>query len=203
MGQIWSSTETSWEIQSWTGSVDVKWSQISSPFPCIKDAEWLPHYSQFSRTTNPLLLQDTWRRFSSNQTQTSLQLIVQSLLVSSFESRRLASEHIDCAPLKLESSPFVLVPLSKAAHYTKDLGSVPELSHMLWFQDWLHFIKANTTGSFFITEEKTAFHLKVLCVILNLWEERPGENSDKEESRTRGDVLPLSGTYSKSKSVGL
>lgn len=98
----------------------------------------------------------TWRGFSSNQTQASLQLIVQGLLVSSFESW-LASENIDCAPLKLESCPFVSVPLSKGAQYTKDLCSVPELSHMLWFQAWLNLIKANTTGSFSSPRRKQLF----------------------------------------------
>lgn len=117
--------------------------------PCIKHAEWLPHYSQFTRTTTVhSCCMDTWWHSSSNQSQASLQLIVQGLLVSSFESLRLASENLDCAPLTLESCPFISVPLSKAAQYTKDLGSVPELSHMLWFQAWLNLIKANTTGSF-------------------------------------------------------
>lgn len=157
MGQIWYSAETSWEIQSWTGSVVVKWSQISSLFPCIKHAEWcvITHNSPVQQIL--YCAQDTWRHFSSNQTQASLHLIVQGLLVSSFESLRLASENIDCAPLKLESCPFVSVPLSKAAQYTKDLGSVPELSHMLWFQAWLNLIKANTTGSVLSPRRKQLF----------------------------------------------
>lgn len=109
----------------------------------------------------PHCAQHTWRRFSSNQTQASLQLTVQRRWFLSLKVR-LASENIDCAPLKLESCPFVSVLLSKAAQYTKDLGRVPEHSHMLWFLAWLNLIKANTTGTLFYHRGENSFSFEGL-----------------------------------------
>lgn len=126
LGQIWYSTETSWKIQSWTGSVDVKWLQISSLFPCIKPAEWLPHYSQFSRTNPPL---GRWRCFSSNQTAASLLLIVQGSLVSSFDSW-LASTNID--KIKIRVLPFCINAFEQSCTRHKGPGQCPRAqSHAL------------------------------------------------------------------------
>lgn len=91
---------------SWTGSVNVKWSQIFQGFPASNMLnDWLITHNFIPVQQTFYCKRDTWRRFSSNQRRASLQLVVQGLLVSSlsFREHRLCSTKIRVLPFRISA----------------------------------------------------------------------------------------------------